>query len=315
MSCSGSYLGECDIGECGIEEYGIDRQGIKGDDMGVNTEDFYVYGTKVPSRLWLGSSGYANLQLLENSVKCAKPGFVTLSLRRQLADFKQKIPEHQQNKTFWQTLKGLDVPLLPNTAGCFSAQEAINLALLSREALETDWIKVEVIGDENSLHPDMLATLKACEFLLKAGFKVLPYCTDDLVLCHKLVDLGCQVLMPLGAPIGTGMGLLSPFTLERLRNKFPDITLVLDAGIGKPSEATAVLEMGFDAVLLNTAVSQAKHPVTMAQAFKYAVLSGRAGFLGVTMQVQPNAVASTAALDCDLSAAIGVPPEWNREWT
>jgi len=187
--------------------------------------------------------------------------------------------------------------LLPNTAGCRSAQEAITLAEMAREIFETPWIKLEVTGDDYTLQPDPFELVVAAAELIKRGFDVFPYCTDDLVLCKRLVDVGCQVLMPWAAPIGSGRGILNPYALETLRARMSDIPLIIDAGIGKPSEPARVMEMGFDAVLLNTAVAEAKNPAHMASAFNFAIQAGRMAYLSGLMPERLSASPSTALMD------------------
>jgi thiazole synthase len=185
---------------------------------------------------------------------------------------------------------------LPNTAGCHTAQDAVTLAKMSRELFETDWIKLEVIGDDYNLQPDPFGLLEATARLIKEGFKVFPYCTDDLVLCQRLQDLGCEVLMPWGAPIGTGKGLINPYALEVLRARLPDVNLLVDAGIGKPSDACQAMELGFDGVLLNTAVAQALNPEVMAAAFSEAISAGRKACVGGMIPSRNLAQPSTPTL-------------------
>ena len=183
--------------------------------------------------------------------------------------------------------------LLPNTAGCRTVREAITLAHMARELYDTPWIKLEVVGDEHTLQPDPWGTVEAAAQLVKDGFQVFPYCTDDLVTCQRLLDAGCEVLMPWGAPIGSGQGLINPFALRTLRTRLPGVPLVVDAGIGAPSHAAQAMELGFDAVLLNSAVSQAVDPVRMAHAFGLAIEAGRTAHAAGVMAPQDMAVAST----------------------
>jgi thiazole synthase len=187
--------------------------------------------------------------------------------------------------------------LLPNTAGCHHADEAVNLAEMARELFQTNWIKLEVIGDDYNLQPDPFELVKAAAILVKNGFDVFPYCTDDLVVCQRLIDSGCKILMPWAAPIGSGKGIINPYALATLRARLPDITLIVDAGIGKPSQAAGVMEMGFDAVLLNTAVSAARDPVTMAAAFRDAINAGRAAYEAGLMPERNTAHPSTSLID------------------
>ena len=183
-------------------------------------------------------------------------------------------------------------------------KEAVTLAQMCREVFATDWIKLELIGDEYNLQPDPIALLEATKILLADGFKVLPYCTDDLVLCQRLADLGCEVLMPWGAPIGTGKGLLNPYNLKMIRERLPNHTLIVDAGLGLPSHACQALELGYDAVLLNSAIAGAGCPVTMSKAFKSAVEAGRYSYVAKAMPEKDVASPSTPTLGM---------PFWHQE--
>ena len=227
-----------------------------------------LYGESFHSRMLIGTALYPSIDVMKQAIEASGSEIVTLSLRRQS-------PENQSGQAFWQEIQKLGLRLLPNTAGCHSVKEVVNLAKMSRELFQTDWIKLELIGDEYSLQPDPIELLKATDILLKDGFKVLPYCTDDLVICRRLADLGCDVVMPWGAPIGTGQGLLNPYALEAIRHRLPDTTLIVDAGIGTPSHAAQAFELGYDAILLNSAVAQASQPVQMAKAFSKAAEAGR----------------------------------------
>jgi thiazole synthase len=247
-----------------------------------------LYGQTFNSRLLLGTSRYPSPTVLLNAIERSKPAMLTASLRRQSAS-----PEASQN--FWQLLREAQVPVLPNTAGCHSLQEVLTTAEMAREVFETDWIKLELIGDDYTLQPDTLLLPDAAQRLIKMGFKVLPYCTEDLVVCQKLVDVGCQAVMPWAAPIGTGKGVVNPHAMRTLRERL-DVPLIVDAGLGLPSHAAQVMEWGFDAVLLNTAVALAQDPVRMAGAFSDAVIAGRDAFLAGAMQPQDNAQPSTPVL-------------------
>jgi thiazole synthase len=196
-------------------------------------------------------------------------------------------------QSFWNLLRETGRTILPNTAGCSSVREAVNTACMARELFETPLVKLEVIGDEVNLQPDPFGLVEAATELVKLGFQVLPYCTEDWVLCRRLLDAGCEVLMPWAAPIGTGQGPRNPAGLKELRQRAPHVPLIVDAGLGLPSHACQVMEWGFDGVLLNTAVSRALDPVRMAGAFADAVKAGRNGFLAGPMAVQELAVAST----------------------
>jgi thiazole synthase len=261
-----------------------------------NADDFRVYGLRFKSRLLLGTSRYESPRQLADAISAADPAMLTMSLRRNCLEAKGA-----QN-TFWSLLQETHRIILPNTAGCQTAREAIHTACLARELFETNFVKLEVIGDEVNLQPDPFGLVDAARELIKLGFQVFPYCTEDWVLCKRLVDMGCEVLMPWAAPIGTGQGPRNPSALRELRQRATDIPLIIDAGIGLPSHACQVMEWGFDGVLLNTAVSRAVHPVRMAGAFAAAVRAGRSAFLGGPMTVQQSAVASTPEIGRPFSA-------------
>ena len=244
-----------------------------------------VYGTALESRFFLGSAGYPSPQVLTDSIVASGAQVVTVGLKRTLAG--------AGDNGFVAGIVNSGVRLLPNTAGCRTAREAITLAHMARELYGTRWIKLEVVGDEHTLQPDPWGTVEAAAQLVRDGFAVFPYCTDDLVTCQRLLDAGCELLMPWGAPIGSGQGLINPFALRTLRARLPGVPLVVDAGIGAPSHAAAAMELGFDAVLLNSAVSQAVDPVRMARAFGLAIEAGRAAFEAGVMAPQDMAVAST----------------------
>lgn len=246
---------------------------------------FNVYGTTFDSRLLLGSAGYPSPRVLTESIAASGTQVVTVGLRRTLAA--------AGDNGFVDAILKQGVRLLPNTAGCRTAREAITLAHMARELYGTPWLKLEVVGDEHTLQPDPWGTVEAAAQLIKDGFAVFPYCTDDLVTCQRLLDVGCEVLMPWGAPIGSGQGLINPFALRTLRARLPKVPLIVDAGIGAPSHAAHAMELGFDAVLLNSAVSQAVDPVRMARSFGLAIDAGRTAFEAGVMAPQDMAVAST----------------------
>ena len=248
-----------------------------------------LYGETFTSRLLLGTSRYPSPSVLLASVERAQPAMLTASLRRQTG------AGGEASQGFWNLLREAKVPVLPNTAGCHSLQEAITTAEMAREVFNTDWIKLELIGDDYTLQPDTLNLPEAASRLIKAGFKVLPYCTEDLVLCQRLVDVGCQAVMPWAAPIGTGKGPVNPTALRTLRERL-NVPLIVDAGLGLPSHACQVMEWGYDAVLLNTAVALAQDPVAMAGAFADAVQAGHNAFLAGAMQAQDTAQPSTPVL-------------------
>ena len=255
--------------------------------MAAETPDAWrVYGESLTSRLLLGTARYPSPAVMADAVAASGAEVVTVALRR-------LSPEQRGGGAIWDFIGKLGCRLLPNTAGCHTAKEAVTLAQMSREIFETDWLKLEVTGDDYNLQPDPFGLLDATAQLMALGFKVFPYATDDLVLCSRLRDLGCEVVMPWGAPIGTGKGLANPYALETLRARLPELRLVVDAGLGLPSHAARVLEMGYDAVLLNTAVARADDPVRMARAFGQAVDAGRLAFLAGAMAESETAQPST----------------------
>lgn len=227
-------------------------------------EPLVIAGRTLDSRLLLGTGGLPRLDLLEPVLEAARPGLVTVSMRRAEAGVGGGLVE---------TLRAHGVPLLPNTAGCRTPREAVLTADLAREALGTDWVKLEVIGDETSLMPDAVGLLEAAETLVRRGFTVLPYSTDDPVLARRLADVGCAAVMPLGSPIGSGLGVLNPHAIEAVVAAV-DVPVVLDAGIGTASDAALALELGCDAVLAATAITRADDPVAMAHALRLGVEAG-----------------------------------------
>ncbi len=247
-----------------------------------------VYGETLPSRLFLGTAQYPSPAILQAAIKASGAGLVTVSLRRETA--------HGSGAGFWDLLRETGVRILPNTAGCHSAREAVTTAQMAREVFGTDWIKLEVIGHADTLQPDVFGLVEAARTLSAEGFKVFPYTTEDLVVGERLLDAGCEVLMPWGAPIGSGRGLVNPAGLRAMRAHFPEVPLVVDAGIGRPSDAAAAMELGMDAVLLNTAVAKAGDPVLMARAMAEAIAAGRAGYAADPMERRDLAVPSTPVL-------------------
>jgi thiazole synthase len=249
-----------------------------------------LYGESFASRLLLGTSRYPSPSTMADAITRARPAMLTASLRRQNLGGQDKSPNG-----FWELLRQTGVPVLPNTAGCHGLQEAITTSHMAREVFDTPWIKLELIGDDYTLQPDTLNLVEAASRLIKDGFKVLPYCTEDLVLCQRLVDVGCQAVMPWAAPIGTGKGPINPYAMQVLRERLK-VPLLVDAGLGRPSHACQVMEWGYDGVLLNTAVALAQDPVTMAGAFADAVAAGRSAFLAGAMLEQQAAQPSTPVL-------------------
>ena len=252
-------------------------------------QHWQVGGVQLTSRFLLGTAGYPSPAVLGESIAASGSQVVTVGLKRQLS----AAGDNGFVDIIRGALKSQGAHLLPNTAGCRTAREAVQLAHMARELYDTNWLKLEVVGDEYSLQPDPYELVVAAQELVREGFTVFPYCTDDLVTCRRLLDVGCPLLMPWGAPIGSGQGLVNPFALRTLRERLPDTVLIIDAGIGAPSHAAQAMEMGFDAVLLNSAVSQASEPVRMAGAFKQAVQAGRDAWLAGVMAKQDYAVAST----------------------
>src|ERR1700726_1044614 len=247
---------------------------------------FRVYDTELRSRLMLGTSRYPSPAVLAEAVKASRAEVVTVSLRRGSSG-------ERAGQGFWSLVRDLGVRILPNTAGCHSVKEAVTTAQMAREIFGTSWIKLEIIGEDDTLHPDVFGLVEAARILSGEGFEVFPYTTEDLVVADRLLTAGCRVLMPWGAPIGSGRGLNNPFGLKALRAHFPDIPLVIDAGIGLPSHAAAAMELGYDAVLLNTAVAKAGDPVAMARAFAAAIEAGRDAFLAGPMEARDMAAPST----------------------
>lgn len=259
--------------------------------MGENeTDNLVIAGEAISNRLWLGSAMYSSPQVMLSCLKRVEPGFVTVSLRRQTA---HQVADNGYWAYLQEWLRQSTTRILPNTSGCFSASEAIHLAIMARELFATEWIKLEVIGDEYTLQPHTLQLVEAAKELTAQGFNVLPYSTDDLVVCEALVDAGCPAVMPWGAPIGTGKGLMNPYQLTTLRKRLPNIPLIIDAGLGRPSQAMQAMELGFDAVLLNTAVAKSPAPIDMASAFNCAVQGGRQAHLAGLMEERQTASPST----------------------
>ena len=246
-----------------------------------------IEGREFDSRLMIGSALYPSPDIMEKAIKASGAEIVTVALRRQTAN------ALDDGNQFWDIIKDLGVTVLPNTAGCHTAKEAITTAMMAREIFEVDWVKLEVIGNQYNLQPDPFALVEATKTLIDEGFKVLPYMTDDLVLAQRLADIGCTTLMPWGSPIGTGRGLMNPYNLKTIREQFPDLNLIVDAGIGKPSDAIEAMELGFDGVLLNSAVALAQEPIMMAEAFKHAIHAGRLSYIAGAMQTRDMASPST----------------------
>jgi thiazole synthase len=247
------------------------------------------YGFELPSRLMLGTAQYPSPAIMADSFRSSGASVATVSLRRESGMSKA-------GQAFWQIIRELGVRVLPNTAGCHSAKEAVATAQMAREVFGTPWIKLEVIGHTDTLQPDVFALVEAARVLSAEGFQVFPYTTEDLIVAEKLLDAGCEVLMPWGAPIGSGLGLNNEYGLRSLRAHFPDVPLVVDAGIGLPSHAARAMELGMDAVLLNTAVAQAGDPAAMAKAFALAVEAGALARDADPMEPRDMAAPSTPVI-------------------
>jgi thiazole synthase len=227
-----------------------------------------IAGEAYPSRLLMGSSNYPSPHVMTEALEASGAALVTVAIRR--VNLQNPAPESHLD-----LIQRGGYRVLPNTAGCYTAKEAILTAQLAREALGTDLVKLEVIGDDETLLPDAPELLAAAERLVDDGFHVLAYANDDPIVCRRLADLGCAAVMPLGSPIGSGMGVVNPYNLRIIRELVPDTPLIVDAGIGTASDAALAMELGYDGVLVNTAIAEAQHPVAMARAIRLAVEAGR----------------------------------------
>jgi thiazole synthase len=248
-----------------------------------------LYNVELDNALLLGTAQYPSPAILAESIKQSEVQVVTASLRREAGG-------EAAGQNFWDLIKDLGVRVLPNTASCYSVKEAVTTAQMAREVFDTKWIKLEVIGNPDTLQPDIFGLVEAARILCNDGFEVFPYSTEDLVLAEKLLQVGCEVLMPWGAPIGSGRGLNNPYGLRTLRAHFPGIPIIVDAGLGLPSHAAQAMELGCDAVLLNTAVAKAGDPVSMAAAFSKAVAAGRAAYLSTPIEMSDMAHPSTPVI-------------------
>jgi thiazole synthase len=235
----------------------------------------------------MGTALYSSPDYLRQSVSLAGAEIVTVSLRRE-----SQGPE-RSGQQFWRLISAMGVAVLPNTAGCRTVREAVTTAQMAREVFETPWIKLEVIANDDTLQPDVIGLVEAARILSDDGFQVFPYCTEDLSVAERLLSAGCQILMPWAAPIGTGLGILNPYGLRSLRAYYPDTPLIVDAGLGAPSHAAYAMELGFDAVLLNTAIAKARDPCRMASAFAHAVQAGRLAYEAGLMPPRDMACPST----------------------
>ncbi|MCA1491602.1 thiazole synthase [Ensifer sp. NBAIM29] len=248
-----------------------------------------LYGTAVSSPLLLGTARYPSPAVLAEAVRRCGTEVITVSLRRETAGGKN-------GGAFFELIRELGVHVLPNTAGCHSVSEAVLTAKMAREVFSTNWIKLEVIGHHDTLQPDVFGLVEAARILVGEGFEVFPYTTDDLVVAERLLGAGCKVLMPWCAPIGSAMGPQNLPALRAMRAEFPAVPLIVDAGIGRPSHAATVMELGYDAVLLNTAVAGAGDPAAMAEAFAKAIEAGHAAFHAGMLEPRDMAVPSTPVI-------------------
>ncbi len=247
--------------------------------------DRFEIGTRpFTSRLIIGTGKYRSHEEMKAAHRASGAEMVTVAVRR--------VPLDRSSESLLDHLDPA-LQLLPNTAGCYTAEEAIRTARLAREALQTDLIKLEVIGDQTTLFPDNEQTLEAARVLVKEGFVVLPYFTDDLIMARKLLDAGCPAVMPLAAPIGSGLGVQNPANLRIMREQLPNATIIVDAGVGTASDAAIAMELGADAVLMNTAIAEARDPAQMAQAMKLAIAAGRLAYLAGRMTKRLYASASS----------------------
>lgn len=246
------------------------------------------YGVELTNPLMLGTAQYPSPAILAEAFRHSGAGVATVSLRREGVG--------GGGQAFWQLIKELGVLILPNTAGCHTVKEAVTTAQMAREVFATNWIKLELIGHTDSLQPDVFQLVEAARILSAEGFQVFPYTTDDLIVGEQLLMAGCEVLMPWGAPIGSGRGLNNEYALRAMRAAFPDTPLVIDAGIGLPSHAAHAMELGYDAVLLNTAVARAGNPAMMAKAMALAIEAGQLAYQADPIEMRDMAEPSTPVI-------------------
>ncbi len=248
-------------------------------------DSLIIAGRAFRSRLIVGTGKYKSGQETARALEASGAEMVTVAVRRVNLDrSKDSLLDFIDPKRYF---------LLPNTAGCYTADDAIRAARLGREVGLSDWVKVEVIGDERTLYPDVLATVEATKVLVKEGFTVLPYTSDDVVVAKRLLEAGASAIMPLGAPIGSGLGIQNPANLRILREMITEVPLIVDAGVGTASDAAIAMELGADAVLMNSGIAHADDPVLMAEAMQHAVLAGRAAYLAGRMPKKLYATASS----------------------
>src|SRR5436853_715815 len=255
------------------------------------TDHLEVAGRAFHSRLIIGTGKYRTFEEMKAAHRASGAEMVTVAVRR--------VPLDRSSESFLDHLDP-SLRILPNTAGCYTSEEAIRTARLAREALNTEWIKLEVIGDQATLFPDNEQTLAAARVLVKEGFVVLPYFTDDLIMAKKLLDAGCPAVMPLAAPIGSGLGIQNPANLRIMREQLPEATIIVDAGVGTASDAAIAMELGADAILMNTAIAEATDSAQMATAMKLAIEAGRLAYVAGRMQWRLFVSAS-----CSLGGVVG----------
>src|SRR6202522_1812341 len=249
------------------------------------TDTLIIAGREFRSRLIVGTGKYKSFEGTARALEASGAEMVTVAVRRVNLDRnKESLLDYIDAKKYF---------LLPNTAGCYTADEAIRAARLGREVGLSDWVKLEVIGDQPTLYPDVQATLEATRVLVKEGFTVLPYTSDDIVFAKRLIEVGAAAVMPLGAPIGSGLGLQNTANLRILREMITEVPLIVDAGVGTASDAALAMELGFDAVLMNPAIAEARDPILMAEAMQHGVLAGRQAFLAGRMPRRLYATASS----------------------
>ncbi|HEX3154386.1 MAG TPA: thiazole synthase [Candidatus Angelobacter sp.] len=248
-------------------------------------DSLIIAGRQFHSRLIVGTGKYKSGQETARAIEASGSEMVTVAVRRVNLDrSKESLLDFIDPKKYF---------LLPNTAGCYTADEAIRAARLGREVGLSDWVKIEVIGDQKTLYPDVQATIEATRILVKEGFTVLPYTSDDIVVAKRLLDAGASAIMPLGAPIGSGMGIQNTANIQILREMITDVPLIVDAGVGTASDAAIAMELGADAVLMNSGIAHAEKPVLMAEAMKHAVIAGRAAYMAGRMARKLYATASS----------------------
>jgi thiazole synthase len=248
-------------------------------------DSFIIAGRTFRSRLIVGTGKYKSGPETARAIEASGAEIVTVAVRRVNLD--------RSKESLLDFINPQKYFLLPNTAGCYTAEEAIRTARLGREVGLSDWVKIEVIGDQKTLYPDVQATVEATKILVKEGFTVLPYTSDDMVVAKRLLDAGASAIMPLGAPIGSGMGIQNSANIQILREMITEVPLVVDAGVGTASDAAIAMELGADAVLMNSGIAHAENPALMAEAMKHAVIAGRQAYLAGRMPKKLYATASS----------------------